>query len=99
MKNPSKYEIFTRAVELRSFTKAAQELGYTQSAVSQTIAQMEQELGVPLFLRKPRGVQLTQEGIEIGRSAARKLEGVPFDMGTGNRRDPAMKKALGIRRQ
>ena len=51
MKNPSKYEIFTRAVELRSFTKAAQELGYTQSAVSQIIKSLEEEMGAKLIIR------------------------------------------------
>ncbi len=62
MKNPSKYEIFTRAVELRSFTKAAQELGYTQSAVSQIIKSLEEEMGAKLIIRNRGGFELTAEG-------------------------------------
>ncbi|MGD0705790.1 MAG: LysR family transcriptional regulator [Trebonia sp.] len=52
-----------RAVaECRSFTAAAPVLGYTQSAVSRQIATAERELGVALFERTPRGVQLTRAG-------------------------------------
>lgn len=52
-----------RAVaECRSFTAAATILGYTQSAVSRQIAAAERELGVALFERTPRGVQLTRAG-------------------------------------
>ena len=43
------------------------------------------------------GVQLPQEGVEIGRGAARELEGVPLDAGIGHRRNPAMEAALGAR--
>jgi DNA-binding transcriptional LysR family regulator len=48
--------------ECRSFTVAAATLGYTQSAVSRQIAVAERELGVALFERAPRGVQLTRAG-------------------------------------
>ncbi len=42
-----------------SFTEAAGELGMTQSAVSQQIKSLESFLGRPLFLRRPRALQLT----------------------------------------
>lgn len=45
-----------------SFTRAAEKLLYSQSAVSQHIAALEQYLGVPLVNRQPRGVSLTQAG-------------------------------------
>ncbi len=64
MKTISKYEIFTRAVELRSFTKAANELGYSQSAVSQIIKSLEEELGTQLIIRSRGGFELTAEGKE-----------------------------------
>lgn len=45
-----------------SFTKAAQALNLTQSAVSQHIRQLEDRLGYPLFVRQARGLQLTSKG-------------------------------------
>lgn len=45
-----------------SFTAAARELHCTQSAVSQQIATFEDELGLPLVVRQPRGVALTSAG-------------------------------------
>lgn len=46
----------------RSFTRAAAELGLTQTAVSHQIAQLEAWLGTKLFLRDRGGVELTYEG-------------------------------------
>jgi len=45
-----------------SFTKAGQELFLSQSAVSRQIAQLEEQLGVPLFLRRVRQLLLTEAG-------------------------------------
>ena len=42
---------FLHIAELHSFSRAARELGYSQSAVSSHIAQLEAELGTPLFDR------------------------------------------------
>lgn len=53
---------FILAANERSFSKAAEELGYSQSNVSFQIQQLEQELGVRLFERTGRTVQLTQQG-------------------------------------
>ncbi|MFI6682117.1 LysR family transcriptional regulator [Streptomyces sp. NPDC050485] len=58
----SLYEIFLRVAADRSFTSAAAALGYTQSAVSRQVQSLESELGVTLFDRLPRGVQLTEAG-------------------------------------
>ena len=58
----SKYYIFCRVVELHSFTAAATELGYTQSAVSQIVRSLETELGVVLLERRRDGVRLTADG-------------------------------------
>ena len=46
----------------RSLTKAGDELYLTQSAVSQQIARLERELGVEVFRRTSRSVELTAEG-------------------------------------
>src|SRR4051812_25965997 len=45
-----------------SFSAAAEALSYTQSAVSQQIAALEQEAGTQLLERGPRGVRLTDSG-------------------------------------
>jgi LysR family glycine cleavage system transcriptional activator len=55
---------FESAARHASFKGAADELCVTHSAVSHQIKQLEQALGVELFLRKPRSVELTR----IGRS-------------------------------
>lgn len=53
---------FLRVAALQNFTRASQELGYSQSNVSAQIKQMEQELGHPLFDRIGRNVFLTSYG-------------------------------------
>ncbi len=56
---------FLKVAALKNFTQAARELGYAQSNISAQIAQLEQELGVPLFNRIGRQVSLTQYGEEL----------------------------------
>ena len=53
---------FLHVAELHSFSRAARELDYSQSAVSSQIAQLEAELGVPLFDRVGKTVRLTDAG-------------------------------------
>ena len=62
--NHSRYHIFCRVVDLGSFTKAAAELGYTQSAVSQIIQSLEKDLGSVLLERRRDGLRLTSDGIQ-----------------------------------
>ena len=57
-----RYEIFAAAVRLKSFTRAAKELGYTQSAVSQAVRSLEAELGTVLITRSHDGITLTRDG-------------------------------------
>ncbi|MEM8812538.1 MAG: LysR family transcriptional regulator [Pseudomonadota bacterium] len=54
--------VFEAAARLGSFTAAADEAGLTQAAVSQRIAQLERTLGVTLFHRRARTIELTVEG-------------------------------------
>ena len=54
---------FLHIAELHSFSRAARELGYSQSAVSSQIAQLEAELGTPLFDRVGKTVRLTDAGL------------------------------------
>lgn len=48
-----------------SFTRAAEELSVTQTAVSMQVKNLEQRLGVALFRRLPRGLALTDEGLAL----------------------------------
>ena len=57
-----KYEVFEKTVELSSLTKAAQELGLTQSGVSHMLSAIEAELQLPLLKRTRTGARLTPEG-------------------------------------
>ncbi|MFB7515266.1 LysR family transcriptional regulator [Streptomyces sp. NPDC056144] len=56
------YEAFLAVARAGSFTSAARELGYTQSAVSRQVQSLEEETGAVLFERLPRGVRLTEAG-------------------------------------
>ncbi len=56
------YRIFNVVSQNKSFSKAAQELYMTQSAVSQAILKLEKELEIQLFYRTSKGVVLTSEG-------------------------------------
>ena len=60
----NRYDVFIRIVETGSFTQAAAESGYTQSAVSQMIRTLEHELNTTLFLRSKTGAELTPDGRE-----------------------------------
>lgn len=55
-------EYFQTLSRVNNVTKAADELALTQSALSRSIAKLEQELGVPLFDRHIRGVTLNRYG-------------------------------------
>ena len=56
------YKVFTAVVENGNFTKAAQVLKITPSAVSHTISKLEDEIGFPLFVRSRNVMELTQNG-------------------------------------
>jgi LysR family transcriptional regulator, glycine cleavage system transcriptional activator len=58
----SAIRVFEAAARHLSFTRAADELGMTQAAVSYQIKLLEERVGVPLFLRRPREVALTEAG-------------------------------------
>ena len=57
-----KYEVLEKIVELSSLTRAAEELGLTQSGVSHILAALEEEFGFPLLRRSRTGARLTPEG-------------------------------------
>lgn len=63
---------FVLAAELRSFTRAADALGTTQSAISLRLRRLEEQLGRRLLERTPRQVRLSAEGLAF-LDAARDL--------------------------
>lgn len=56
---------FVEVARQKSFTKAADILNVPISTLSRRIAALEKELGVPLFLRTTRSVELTENGISF----------------------------------
>ncbi|HXA47334.1 MAG TPA: LysR family transcriptional regulator [Burkholderiaceae bacterium] len=65
--------IFTRIVELKSFTRAAEDLGYPKSTVTNAIKQMESRLRVRLLQRTTRQVTATLDGQAYYQRCARLL--------------------------
>ena len=55
-------QIFLQVIESRSFTKAAEALGYSQPAVSQAVHSLEEETGTVLLTRDRSGIRLTKDG-------------------------------------
>ena len=74
--NIRKYEAFVRAVELGSLSKAAEELGYTQSGISHMMQSLEEEVGFPLLVRTSVGIKPNSEG-EMLLPVIRELLGIP----------------------
>lgn len=70
---------FESAARHVSYTKAAQELFLTQSAVSRQIIALEEFLGVPLFRRTRHGVLLTEAGQQYALQVGRWLQGLERD--------------------
>lgn len=77
--NTSALVAFESAARHESFTKAAQDLSLTQSAVCRQIAGLEEFLGVSLFRRTKRGVKLTEAGLVYSRQVAARLDAVEHD--------------------
>jgi DNA-binding transcriptional LysR family regulator len=73
MLNVKRLEVLVAVVECGSLSGAADALSYTQSAVSQSIARLEAETGVPLLHRGRRGVTPTDAGTLLVAHAERIL--------------------------
>jgi DNA-binding transcriptional LysR family regulator len=70
---------FEAAARHESYTRAAQELSLTQSAVSRQITALEDFLGQSLFRRTRHGVALTPRGAEYARQVAERLNALERD--------------------
>ncbi len=65
---------FAAAARHLNFTRAAEELFLTQSAVSRQIQILEAQLGVALFVRQARGIGLTEAGERLNRAVTAAME-------------------------
>lgn len=53
------------AVDLGSFSKASEVVGYTQSGLTHLVNSLEREIGFPLIIRSHNGISLTEQGMEL----------------------------------
>ncbi|MFK3780039.1 LysR substrate-binding domain-containing protein [Agrobacterium sp. NPDC089420] len=72
--------VFEAAARSLSFTKAGEELGMTQTAVSYQVKLLEENIGEPLFLRKARQVALTETGERLAEKAAQAFKTLEIAM-------------------
>ena len=63
--NIQKYLAFLKTVELKSFSKSAQALSYSQSGISRMVSDLEKEWNISLLERGKNGVNLTSDGLKI----------------------------------
>ncbi len=78
-------EHFLAVVEERTFTRAAERVGRTQPAISQSIKKLEDEVGAPLFARDVHEVSLTEAGrvlVEYARKMVRARDDAMRDLGS-----------------
>jgi len=77
-------EHFLAVVEERTFTRAAERVGRTQPAISQSVKKLEGEMGAPLFARDLHDVSLTDAGkvlVEYARKMVRARDDAMRDVG------------------
>jgi DNA-binding transcriptional LysR family regulator len=71
--------VFHAVAQAGSFTRAAERLGLSQSAISRQIGALEEDLGTPLFHRHARGLVLTEQGqilLDAALDVAKRMAGV-----------------------
>lgn len=65
---------FVTICDCRNITEAARRLYITQPALSRRIRDLEKELGVTLFVRRSKGIEITEAGMRLYRDAVNMLE-------------------------
>lgn len=76
--------VFHAVAQAGSFTRAAEKLGLSQSAISRQIGALEEDLGTPLFHRHARGLVLTEQGdilLQAADEVARRMASVQTALG------------------
>jgi DNA-binding transcriptional LysR family regulator len=71
---------FIAVAKARSFTRAAAQLGLSQSALSQTVRALETRVGVPLLRRSTRSVSPTEAGERLLRNVGPRLEEIEVEL-------------------
>ena len=86
MKKINTHLLYTRSIlafhiaaKEQSFTRAAKVLNIGQSAISHAVRQLEERLGIPLFIRQRQGVTLTP----AGKKLAKRLQAGFYEIETG----------------
>ena len=72
-----RYFALLKILEIGSFTKAADAMGYSQSAVSQMVQSLESELSLKLLYRSRNGIKLTRERPSFHTSRGRSTTTTP----------------------
>ena len=70
------YKIFYVIAKNKNITKAAHELNISQPAISRILKTMEDQMNIKLFIRKTKGVILTNEGKELYRLIANNIDNI-----------------------
>ncbi|WP_119310133.1 LysR family transcriptional regulator [Cohaesibacter haloalkalitolerans] len=78
--NVNDLRAFVAVAKERNFTRAAAGLGVTQSALSHTIRQLEERLGVRLLTRTTRAVAPTEAGLRLLKGVTPHLEGIDAEI-------------------
>jgi DNA-binding transcriptional LysR family regulator len=88
--------LFSRVVQLRSFSAAAREAGIAKSAVSRRIAHLEDALGVRLLTRSTRSVAPTGEGLRVHAHASRMVTAAASAIGEAGSEEGPMRGLVRI---
>lgn len=70
------YKVFYVIAKNKNITKAANELNISQPAISRMLKTMEDQMNTKLFIRKTKGVILTNEGRELYRLIADNIDNI-----------------------
>jgi LysR family transcriptional regulator, benzoate and cis,cis-muconate-responsive activator of ben and cat genes len=90
------FRSFVMVAEEGNIGRAATRMFITQPALSRQLQQLEEELGIALFVRVPRGVELTEAGRELLDKARAALDAAEQALTIGKAAEPAGRLAVGV---
>ena len=96
-----KFEILMTAVNLGSFSKASEVVGYTQSGLTHLINGLEREIGMKLIRRDHSGISLTEDGEALLPAIRKQPDAIVVADGTSCRHqiaDGAQREAVHVAR-